>query len=190
MRSGFLMANPGGKGSVSSIIISLVVVIICAVVIVVAQITPSSPASASTDTAITTETLAPAPIPVTQAPTMTQNPAADGYITTPSGLKYRDLVVGTGVSPQKGQVVIVDYTGTLTNGKKFDSSRDRGQPFQFTLGIGQVIKGWDEGVGAMRVGGRREFVIPANLAYGSRAVGGVIPANSTLIFDVELLGIK
>jgi peptidylprolyl isomerase len=112
------------------------------------------------------------------------------YTATPSGLKYRDLTVGTGAMPQKGQMVSVHYTGTLTNGKKFDSSRDRGQPFEFRIGVGQVIKGWDEGVGTMKVGGRRELMIPPDLAYGSRAVGGVIPANSTLLFDVELVGVR
>jgi peptidylprolyl isomerase len=121
---------------------------------------------------------------------MTTESAAAEFNTTASGLKYRDLVAGTGKSPESGQTVVVDYTGTLTDGKKFDSSRDRGQPFEFRIGVGQVIKGWDEGVGTMKVGGRRELVIPPELAYGSRAVGGVIPANSTLVFDVELLSVK
>jgi peptidylprolyl isomerase len=110
--------------------------------------------------------------------------------TTPSGLQYEDLVVGTGVQPQNGQTVLVHYTGWLTNGTKFDSSLDRGQPFDFSLGRGQVIKGWDEGVATMKVGGKRKLVIPANLAYGSRGAGGVIPPDSTLIFEVQLLGIK
>ncbi|MDS3859316.1 FKBP-type peptidyl-prolyl cis-trans isomerase [Thermosynechococcaceae cyanobacterium BACA0444] len=181
-----------------NIIISLAVVVVCALVIVIAQlVTPTGPVNADpldqgqpTRTTISTD---PTPLlaqtPPLPTQPMTQSSDAD-YTTTPSGLKYRDLKVGTGVEPKKGQVVVVDYTGTLTNGKTFDSSRDRGQPFQFTIGVGQVIKGWDEGVGTMRVGGRRELVIPANLAYGSRAVGGVIPANSTLVFDVELLGVK
>jgi peptidylprolyl isomerase len=109
--------------------------------------------------------------------------------TTSSGLQYEDVKVGAGPSPEKGKKVTVHYTGTLTNGSKFDSSRDRGQPFSFTIGVGQVIKGWDEGVMSMKVGGQRKLKIPANLAYGNRAVGGVIPANSELLFDVELISV-
>jgi len=111
-------------------------------------------------------------------------------ITTPSGLKYIELKEGTGDVAKAGQSVSVHYTGWLTDGKKFDSSVDRGQPFSFKLGAGQVIKGWDEGVAGMKVGGKRKLIIPADLAYGNRAMGGVIPANSTLVFEVELLGVK
>lgn len=111
-------------------------------------------------------------------------------VTTSSGLKYIDITEGTGETPKKGQKVTVHYTGTLENDTKFDSSRDRGQPFSFSIGVGQVIKGWDEGVGTMKVGGRRILIIPPNLGYGSRGAGGVIPPNATLIFDVELLGIN
>ena len=109
--------------------------------------------------------------------------------TTPSGLQYRDDAVGDGAEARAGQTVSVHYTGTLTDGTKFDSSRDRGQPLQFGLGSGQVIKGWDEGVAGMKVGGRRRLVIPPDLGYGSRGVGP-IPPNSTLVFDVELMGIR
>jgi peptidylprolyl isomerase len=111
-------------------------------------------------------------------------------VTTSSGLKYVELVEGTGVTPQTGQTVVVHYIGTLEDGTKFDSSRDRGQPFSFTIGKGQVIKGWDEGLSTMKVGGRRQLIIPEQLGYGARGAGGVIPPYSTLIFDVELLDVK
>jgi len=108
---------------------------------------------------------------------------------TDSGLKYEDLVEGTGESPRPGQMVVVHYTGTLENGKKFDSSLDRGRPFEFAIGQGRVIKGWDEGVMSMKVGGKRRLIIPPALGYGNRDLG-VIPPNSTLIFEVELLELK
>ena len=111
-------------------------------------------------------------------------------VTTPSGLKYVDLVVGTGESPKPGDRVTVHYSGTLENGKKFDSSYDHGQPFTFPIGMGRVIKGWDEGVMSMRVGGKRKLIIPPQLAYGVEGRPPVIPQNSTLIFEVELLGIQ
>jgi FKBP-type peptidyl-prolyl cis-trans isomerase FkpA len=110
-------------------------------------------------------------------------------ITTPTGLKYEDLVEGAGDSAKAGQMISVHYTGWLTDGKKFDSSKDRGQPFPFTLGQGQVIKGWDEGVQGMRVGGKRKLTIPPQLGYGSRGAGGAIPPGATLVFEVELLKI-
>ncbi len=111
-------------------------------------------------------------------------------VTTPSGLKYVDQTVGTGDVAVAGKNVSVHYTGWLENGKKFDSSVDRGQPFSFPLGAGRVIKGWDEGVQGMKVGGKRKLTIPSDLGYGSRGAGGVIPPNATLIFDVELLGVR
>lgn len=106
---------------------------------------------------------------------------------TASGLGYIDEKVGEGATPQKGQQVTVHYTGWLTNGKKFDSSRDGGQPFVFPLGAGRVIAGWDEGVATMKIGGKRRLIIPANLGYGARGSGATIPPNSVLIFDVELI---
>lgn len=116
--------------------------------------------------------------------------SAGNEVVTSSGLQYVDLIVGTGEVAQAGQTVSVHYTGWLTNGKKFDSSVDRGQPFSFPLGAGRVIKGWDEGVQGMKVGGKRKLTIPANLGYGARGAGGVIPPNATLVFDVELLGVR
>ncbi|MFO0774988.1 MAG: FKBP-type peptidyl-prolyl cis-trans isomerase [Nitrospiraceae bacterium] len=116
---------------------------------------------------------------------------ADAHETvTPSGLQYVDLVVGTGDQAKAGDLVVVHYTGWLTDGKKFDSSLDRRDPFSFNLGAGRVIKGWDEGVQGMKVGGKRKLTIPSALGYGARGAGGVIPPNATLIFDVELLEVR
>jgi peptidylprolyl isomerase len=115
-------------------------------------------------------------------------------MTTPSGLKITDHTVGAGAQPKSGQTCVMHYTGWLYDngreGAKFDSSLDRGQPFEFAIGMGQVIKGWDEGVATMKVGGKRTLVIPPELGYGARGAAGVIPPNATLIFDVELLDVK
>lgn len=120
-----------------------------------------------------------------------ESSASEGKeITTSSGLQYIDQVVGTGDTAKAGQTVSVHYTGWLTNGTKFDSSVDRGQPFSFRLGVGQVIKGWDEGVQGMKIGGKRKLTIPSNLGYGARGAGGLIPPHATLVFDVELLGLQ
>ena len=117
------------------------------------------------------------------------SPSQEATIKTSSGLEYIDITIGTGAVAVAGKSVAVHYTGWLTNGKKFDSSVDRGQPFQFLLGAGRVIKGWGEGVAGMKIGGKRKLIIPANLGYGARGVGS-IPPNSTLVFEVELLGVQ
>ncbi len=124
---------------------------------------------------------------------MAENESADSLVTMPSGIQYRDAAIGDGPEPTAGQKVVVHYTGWLDDGgkpgRKFDSSRDRGAPFSFTLGRREVISGWDIGVATMRVGGRRTLILPAEHGYGARGAGGVIPPNATLIFDVELLGV-
>lgn len=119
-----------------------------------------------------------------------EQPASMPEITTVSGLTYTDVAVGTGREAASGNLVTVHYTGWLTNGKKFDSSVDRSEPFSFPLGAGRVIKGWDEGVAGMKVGGKRKLTIPSQLGYGARGAGGVIPPNATLVFDVELLEVR
>lgn len=129
----------------------------------------------------------PGPPPPPEAPTKVDE--AD-YKTTESGLKYHDFLEGSGATPQQGQTVQVHYTGWLEDGTMFDSSLTRGQAFEFPIGMGQVIPGWDEGVGSMKVGGKRQLVIPAKLAYGEQGAGGVIPPNATLVFEVELLAVK
>jgi peptidylprolyl isomerase len=188
------------------ILISLGVMLVCCVLLVVAQLTASVPA-ADAETAANrvpvVETRQQSPtasiasastvVPETTTSSMAMSNTASNLpvpVTTPSGLKYIDLLEGSGATPKSGQKVVVHYTGTLEDGTKFDSSRDRNRPFEFNIGVGQVIKGWDEGVGSMKVGGRRQLIIPPELGYGSRGAGGVIPPNATLIFDVELLRVN
>ena len=146
------------------------------------QTTTSAPAAKAKST--TQKSTATAP----KAGTTHPKPAVQ-MTTTPSGLQYRDVVVGKGAQPKEGDTVVVNYTGRFTNGKIFDTSVGK-RPFEFKLGRGEVIKGWDEGVASMHVGGKRKLVIPPNLAYGADGYPGVIPPNSTLTFDVELLNIK
>lgn len=181
------------------ILVSLGVLAICCAVLLVAQITgggSSAIAANAPDVSTSAEAQLKSDTLIAQSANdlMSEdaNPTKRGDdlaepITTASGLQYIDLVEGTGAMPQSGQRVTVHYTGTLEDGVKFDSSRDRSRPFSFTIGVGQVIKGWDEGVSTMRVGGRRQLIIPPELGYGERGAGGVIPPNATLIFDVELL---
>jgi peptidylprolyl isomerase len=144
-----------------------------------------------------TPTIYPSVTPVTATPTtaiITTQPTTtganmDNIITTADGLQMQDLTVGTGQEVKSGDTVTVNYLGTLTDGTKFDSSYDRNQPFTTQIGVGQVIKGWDEGIVGMKVGGKRKLIIPPSLGYGSQAAGS-IPPNSTLVFEVELIGIK
>lgn len=176
------------------ILISLGVIVACGLLLVVAQLTPANNSAladqvSKTEPALVAQSTTNNPINDTNLMAMNSEQEAD-LVTTPSGLKYKEITEGTGATPQKGQTVIVHYTGTLEDGTKFDSSRDRNSPFSFKLGLGQVIKGWDEGLSTMKVGGRRELIIPAELGYGARGAGGVIPPNATLIFDVELLRIS
>lgn len=168
------------------ILISLGVMLVCGLLVLFAQFNNPN-ASALADELNVNE---PAVVIADNSMNSTPNPENQDVQTTPSGLKYIDQKVGDGATPKTGQRVVVHYTGTLENGKKFDSSRDRNQPFDFKIGAGQVIKGWDEGLSTMQVGGQRRLIIPAELGYGSRGAGGVIPPNATLIFDVELLDVK
>jgi FKBP-type peptidyl-prolyl cis-trans isomerase len=128
------------------------------------------------------------------APSIAQAQTTGKPVTTASGLQIIDTVVGTGPSPKPGQICVMHYTGWLyengEKGKKFDSSVDRNEPFEFPIGQHQVIAGWDEGVASMKVGGKRTLIIPPSLGYGARGAGGVIPPNATLIFDVQLLAVK
>ncbi len=169
------------------ILVSFGVLVVCVLVLVVAQVVDQGKqgnAIASPLSAASTEggTLI--------ALTLEDVVEKENVKTTESGLRYVDVEEGDGPIPEKGQTVVVHYTGSLANGTKFDSSRDRDRPFSFKLGKGQVIKGWEEGIATMRVGGRRQLIIPPELGYGQRGAGGVIPPNATLIFDVELLRIS
>ena len=135
-------------------------------------------------------TMAAVAVACSQSPAAGSGGGGGSEVTTPSGLKYTDMKEGTGAQPRAGQTAVVHYTGWLLDGTKFDSSKDRGQPFSFPLGQGRVIKGWDEGVATMKVGGVRKLTIPPDLGYGARGAGGVIPPNATLTFEVELLDVQ
>ena len=169
------------------ILISAVCMVVCVLVLVTAQFSGQQKPAIADELTYNQPLVA----TVTENNLMASNPMSDqNFVTTESGLKYIDLKVGDGATPKPGDKVIVHYTGTLENGSKFDSSRDRNRPFEFKLGAGQVIKGWDEGISTMKVGGNRQLIIPPELGYGARGAGGVIPPNATLVFDVELLRIS
>lgn len=142
------------------------------------------------DVASATPVAAPAAKTVAARVKIAAKPKANKVVTTADGLKYQILKKGHGATAKAGQMVTVHYTGWLVDGTKFDSSVDRGQPFQFSLGAHQVIQGWDEGVAGMKIGEKRKLTIPSSLGYGAQGAGGVIPPNATLIFDVELLGVQ
>ena len=187
------------------ILISFGVVVACCLVLVVAQFTGGDSEQAVADGAASQPAAIERVESASETPSETliaqsasdlmedsmsaEANAEENVVTTDSGLQYVVINEGEGAQPQAGQRVFVHYVGTLEDGTKFDSSRDRGRPFDFTIGRGQVIKGWDEGVGDMKVGDRRKLIIPPELGYGTRGAGGVIPPNATLIFDVELLRI-
>jgi FKBP-type peptidyl-prolyl cis-trans isomerase len=194
-----------------AILLSVSVMLVCVVVLVLAQIgsdkdnsaiasaTPlgsialsTSPESIATPITQTITQKIPAATVTTENNTLiaSKKMSEDNAVTTASGLKYIEIEEGTGEAPKTGQKVTVHYIGTLEDGTEFDSSVGRNRPFDFQIGVGQVIKGWDEGVGTMKVGGKRRLIIPSELGYGSRGAGGVIPPNATLIFDVELLKIS
>lgn len=165
------------------------IVVICGVLLILSAVF-----NLGTKTAIADEVK-----PITETIQVAANPAEEitnmdidlsKATKTESGLQYIDEAIGEGDSPMAGELVTVHYTGKLTNGKVFDSSVKRNEPFSFVIGVGQVIKGWDEGVMSMKPGGKRTLIIPPDLGYGSRGAGGVIPPNATLIFEVELLGIR
>lgn len=194
------MIELGGK-ILREILISLGVVLAFGLLLLVAQLSGGQNSALADEisktppAAVAPETSANPAVDKTILMTMNSNSESEqttstDTVTTPSGLQYIELKEGDGATPQKGQTVVVHYTGTLENGSKFDSSRDRNRPFSFKLGVGQVIPGWDEGIASMKVGGRRQLIIPPELGYGSRGAGGVIPPNATLIFDVELLKIS
>jgi peptidylprolyl isomerase len=173
------------------ILVSFGVLIVCVLVLIVAQVVDQGKQSSAIASPISSTTMEGSSESETLIALSLEDVAEKENVkTTESGLRYVDIEKGEGETPEKGQTVVVHYTGSLADGTKFDSSRDRDRPFSFKLGEGQVIKGWEEGISTMQVGGRRQLIIPPELGYGQKGAGGVIPPNATLIFDVELLKIS
>jgi peptidylprolyl isomerase len=179
------------------ILISFAVIVLCVVVLIVSSVIGNGQQQTAIASELNSQVSTEISKTASESETIeiafkeeTNEMNLENAVTTPSGLKYIELEEGKGATPSKGQNVTVHYTGTLEDGTKFDSSLDRNRPFTFKIGVGQVIKGWDEGVVTMKVGGKRKLIIPSELGYGASGAGNVIPPYATLVFEVELIKIS